>query len=285
MTQDAIRASVERQAKRAIIEDAFFRIESAVIIAGTIVLSVLLTRPFPWWPWWGWPLLGLVAEIAIVTSSLTDKKRAELVVRELFRQRFNAREIRDKELRQRVQRALEYYDNIERTVLEQKEGVLRDHLLDDTRRMQDWLANIFRLARRVDAFRNDRLIQRDLEVVPQERARLERELKLETDPGVRQQLEAALAQKMRQECSLQQLEDVMGRAMYQLGATVSALGTVYSQIQLIGARDIEGPRAERVRQDIADQVQALQDLVDSINQVYDYRVEGLETRIDSEMEN
>ena len=60
----------------------------------------------------------------------------------------------------------------------------------------------------------------------------------------------------------------MDQAAYQLEATVSALGTVYSQIQLVGARKEEGGRTERLRQDITDQVNSLQDLLTTMDQVY-----------------
>ncbi|MBC8447027.1 MAG: hypothetical protein H8D78_04685, partial [Chloroflexi bacterium] len=57
--------------------------------------------------------------------------------------------------------------------------------------------------------------------------------------------------------------------------SLSALGTVYSQILLIGAREVDSGGAQRLREDIRQQVTSLQDMVDSINEVYDYRVEGV----------
>jgi len=93
-------------------------------------------------------------------------------------------------------------------------------------------------------------------------------LRREDSPEVRAEIEQAIAQKQRQRDTLEKLQDTMEKAAIQLGTTVSALGTVYSQMQLIGARRAEGKRAERLRQDIADQVNSLQDLLATMDEVY-----------------
>jgi len=46
------------------------------------------------------------------------------------------------------------------------------------------------------------------------------------------------------------------------------MGTVYSQIMILGSRDVASGRAQRLGQDIADQVQALQDVVETMDEVY-----------------
>jgi hypothetical protein len=42
-------------------------------------------------------------------------------------------------------------------------------------------------------------------------------------------------------------------------------------VQLVDAQSVESGRAERLQADIRDQVARLGDLVDSINQVYEYK--------------
>jgi hypothetical protein len=59
----------------------------------------------------------------------------------------------------------------------------------------------------------------------------------------------------------------MERVNYQLEQT-TALGTVYSQLLLVGAKDIDSGKAQRLRQDIAEQVSSLQDLSLSLDEVY-----------------
>ncbi len=68
----------------------------------------------------------------------------------------------------------------------------------------------------------------------------------------------------------------MQRADLQLDNSIAALGTVYSQMLLIGSkREIDSTAAQRLQENVTDEVLNLQDLVESINEVYDYRYEGL----------
>jgi len=57
---------LKQRATRAIIAHAFFRLESALTIALTIVLVFLFPRPFPWWQWWYWLILGIAGEVLII---------------------------------------------------------------------------------------------------------------------------------------------------------------------------------------------------------------------------
>ncbi len=268
MSPESARKQIERRARRAIVQYALFRWESAVVIAGTILLSFFLPQPFPGWPAWGWIALAVVAELLIVYTSLTDPETNARVVADLFRQRFNPREIRDRALREQLEQALDYHERVERLVQQQRGGVLRDRLADTTAQLGDWLESIFRLARQLDAYQADAIIRRDRAAVPEDIRRLRARLREEDDPSVRAQLEATLASRESQWRSLEALDNTMDRARYQLESTISALGTVYSQIQLIGARDVDSDRAQRLRQDIADQVAALHDIVQAINEVY-----------------
>mgnify|MGYP001153930698 CR=1 FL=1 len=268
MSPESARKQIERQARRAIVQYALFRWESAVVIAGAILLSFFLPQPFPGWPVWGWFALAAVAELLIVYTSLMDPETNARVVAELFRQRFNPREIRDRALREQLEQALSYHERVERLVQQQRDGVLRDRLADTTAQLGDWLENIFRLARQLDAYQADSIIRRDRMAVPEDIRRLRTRLREEDDADVRAQLEAALASREAQWRSLEALDNTMDRARYQLESTISALGTIYSQIQLIGAREVDSERARRLRQDIAEQVAALHDLVQAINEVY-----------------
>ena len=83
------RSELRKKAQSAILQHAFFRWESAVVLAGTLLLAVLLPRPFPWWPVWGWPLLGLLGLTILVYTSLTDAETNARVVSELFQPAFD----------------------------------------------------------------------------------------------------------------------------------------------------------------------------------------------------
>ncbi len=265
-----IRSELQKKAQSAILQYAFFRWESAVILAGTILLTALFPHPFSWWPVWGWPLLGLLGLAAIIHSSLTDAETNARILQELFQEQFDPRQIRDQDLRADVETALEYQRHIEALVRGQRSGVLRDRLKDTADQLSNWAGNIYRLALRLDTYRGDVLLARDREKVPQEIETLTARRRQESDPAIQQELDEVLESKGKQWQTLRALDARMKQAELQLEQSLTALATVYGQVQLIDAQDVDSSRSERLQADIQDQVSRLDDLVSSINEVYDY---------------
>jgi len=260
--------NLEERAWGALISYALFRWESGVVIATTILLTYFYPRPFVWWPAWGWVLLGGVTEVLIVWTSLTDARTGQQVVADMLHERYNPSRIHTKDYRRQMERALTYRRRIDEVVQANPVGVLGDHLGDKLGALETWLDSIYRLAQRLDRYARDKLIEEDRVTVQADLQDLQTRLRHEKSPDVRAEIEQAIAQKKTQQETLEKLQDTMDKAAYQLETTVSALGTVYSQIQLIGARKAEGGRAERLRQDIADQVNSLQDLLATMDEVY-----------------
>jgi len=265
-----IRSELQKKAQSAILQYALFRWESAVILAGTILLTALFSHPFSWWPVWGWPLLGLLGLVAIVHSSLTDAETNARILQELFQEQFAPHRIKDQDLRADVKTALEYQRHIEAQVRGQRAGVLRDRLENTANQLSNWAGNIYRLALRLDTYRGDALLARDREKVPREIETLTTRRRQESDPAIQQELDEVLESKGKQWQTLQALDARMKQAELQLEQSLTALATVYSQVQLIDAQDVDSSRSERLQADIQEQVSRLDDLVSSINEVYDY---------------
>jgi len=273
-----IRSELQKKAQSVILQHAFFRWESAVVLAGTILLTalvVLLPQFFPAWMVWVWPPLGLLGLAAIVYSSLTDAETNARALQELFQEQFNPGQIKDRALREDVETALEYQRQIEAHVRGQRTGVLRDRLEDTAGQLSDWIGNIYRLARRLDTYRGDALLTKERRRVPQEIEALAARRKLESDPTVQRELDEVLESKDKQWQTLRALGARMKQAELQLEQSLTALATVYSQVQLIDAQDLESSRSDRLRADIQEQVNRLNDLVSSINEVYDYHTQEL----------
>jgi hypothetical protein len=266
MSTESILDHIRQDAQKALIRNAFFRLESALVLAGTILLSVF--NPFSLWPWWVWTVLGVIGEAAVVISSLTDKGEMRKVMESLFREKYNTSGIRDRELRGKLDEAEQYRQRIQQVVEQQTSGLLRDRMAETTAQIYDWIANMVRLARRIDTYRQDTILRRDIQEVPKEIRDLSARLKLETNPQVRQQMETTLESRRQLADNLQELENRMERADLQLDHSLASLGTVYSQLLLIGSKDVDSDRTERLRSDIQDEVSALQDLVESLNEVY-----------------
>jgi hypothetical protein len=269
MSSDSILERIQKDAQRALLKNSVFRLESALMVGGTILATVFLPGLIPFIPWFIWPILGVIGEAAVISSSLTDKAEQQKVIESLFREKYSISGIRDRSLREKLNEAEQYRQRIQQVVEQQRSGVLRDRLKATTTQVYDWIANMVALARRIDTFRSDAIIQRDLRTVPEEVKRLEGRMNLERDPRVREQMQATLVSSREQWESLRELKGRMDRADLQLDHSLASLGTVYSQMLLIGSKDVDSDRAERLRDDIRDQVLALHDITESLNEVYD----------------
>lgn len=255
---------------KAVVYYAFFRLESAIIIALTIILVFLIPQPFPWWQWWFWLVVCVVAEGLIVYTTVSDPNTARQVMTSMFREEFNPKAIRSKKYRERLEKALTYRDGIEAVVRVNRAGVLRDHLQDTADSVTDWIANIFRLARRLDVYERDKVIQQDVRSVPLAIENMKERLQQEEDEAVRQQIQETIASKKAHQQNLGSLQSMMEKAEFRLEQTLSDLGTIYSQMQRIEARDVESGRAQRLAEDVANEIAELQGIVDAMDQVYSY---------------
>jgi hypothetical protein len=273
MAKSSFRDELEQRAGRAILTRSIYRWESAVIIALTLSLAVLtlagvIPALFGLFQWWFWLALGALGEVGLVWSSVRDPEFRARAVAEMFREKFNPRQIESTALRQRVEKALEYRDRIDEVIAKSQEGVMRDHMTDVSQGITDWMQNVFRLARRLDAYMADDTLRHDLQSVIPSIDSLKKRLALEDDDTVKRQISQTIAQKQIQRDNLHKLQNVMERAQFQLESTITAMGTVYSQMMILGARDVASGRAQRLQQDVDDQVQALQDVVQTMDEVY-----------------
>jgi hypothetical protein len=273
MANSDFQRELEKKAGRAILTRSIYRWESAVIIALTLSLAMLalvgLIPPlFGLIQWWFWLVLGALGEIGLVWSSVKDPEFRARAVSEMFREKFDARGIRTEALRTRVEKAIEYRERIDEIVGASRAGVLRDHMADVSQGITAWLENVYRLARRLDAYTNDETIRQDFKSVDPAITALKERLNDEDDEAVKRQISQTIAQRQIQRDNLHKLQNVMEQAQFQLESTITAMGTVYSQMMLLGSRDVASGRADRLQQDISDQVQALQDVVQTMDQVY-----------------
>jgi rubrerythrin len=267
--------------KKAVWTYAFFRPSNAVLIAAIIVLFGCLTVflfPLLGLGGLGWLAIGglggllflVIAEILFLYASIRDEKAHATAVAEIFESqvKFEPTVISDRVLRAKVDKALEYWSLIDDAIDKVPPGVLRDRLLKTTREVTHWLQAVYNLAERVDKFRLNKVIEQDLENVPKTIKSYEQKLATEDNPDVRQQLEKTIADRKRQLRTLQNLQDNMEKAVYQLDGTISSLGTIYSQLLLVGTKDEGGGRISRLQEEISEQVYQLEDLTEAMNEVY-----------------
>jgi hypothetical protein len=165
-------------------------------------------------------------------------------------------------------RADAYRQRMQRLAKARPKGPLTDTLAAVLPKVARWQERVELLAGRLQTFEGDSLIQRDVKEVPQAIARLERQIPLEADPQLRQQMALTLDGYLGQQALLTDLARAMRRTRLQLDDTLASMGTIYSQFQMIDAVDVDGPEARRIAGEIDEQVQRLNDLLAAIPEAY-----------------
>jgi hypothetical protein len=263
-------STAERLRNRALwsmVSAAFFSWQSAIIIALTIIFFGLGFTPFGWWQPVFWLIFGAVGLLAFVAATLTDPKAQQRILSRLLSEKYNPSDIQNDVARGRLVKALEYYSAIQ-SLVPTRSGASRvefQHTLDE---IDDWIGNLYELGKRVDQFDENHIINRDRMQARNELDALNRRLKAETDADVQEAIRRSIQMKETQLNNLMTIESNVKRADIQMDNTLAALGTVYAQLQLIGSKDIDRSRAQRLRNEVHDQVASLQDTIAAIDEVH-----------------
>jgi hypothetical protein len=270
MPQNRLSEKMEQQIRKAVLSYAFFRPESAVVIAITVIFIGLSLLNLSWLPgkWWLWLLFGLVSEALIMLTTLRDEGLYKQVMDKMFHREFDINKLRNPDLRQKLSKALEYRDSIVKEIEREEEPVLDDYLSNVAHGLEDWIAQVYRLAQGLDVYRHDPVIARDMETVPEELDGFEKLLAREKEASVREELEKTIAIKQSQWDTLKNLRETMAKAQLQLENTLAAMSTVYTQVVLLGAKDVDSSRAQRLQQDMTEQISALADVGATMDEVY-----------------
>lgn len=268
---------LEKRAQKAMLQHAFLRWESAVVIAITLLLTVFGPRidATSFVPAWAWLVGGLVAEGLLVYSSYTDAETGRKVVAEMLSEEFEPESLSDKKLQSQVEEALDYRGRITAAIRERQDSVLKDSLTETANDIDEWLVSIYALARRLDRYRQEKeVLERDKSRAAERIRQLEARSDVETDPQVKEQIAINSESMRRQIATIEALEKTMDRANLQLENTLSALGTIYSQTMLVDAKDIDSGRAKRLSQDIHEEVSQLDNILVAMDEVYAESAQG-----------
>jgi hypothetical protein len=268
MTTDSTELTVRERVKRALVMNAITDWRGGIVLAIAILLAFFGPDLFPAVPWWAWLAGGGAAWGAIVWSILNDEKVAAQVAADLLKQKYEPTAIKSGDMRDKLIKAFEYRSQIAAAIARARTGVLRDHLEQTASEVDDWIGGLWEVARRVDTFETDRTIQQDLQSVPVTVRNLEARLRTDPNADVRQQLEGTLASRRAQLESLQALQQANERGKLQIDQTLSSMGTVYSQLLLLDAKDIDSGKYQRLQDDIAEEVKGLRDIAEAMDEVY-----------------
>ena len=259
------RSELEHRARRAIFKHAILSPQSLslllISVFGTgLGISFLGGDPLLWLGF------GAIAELFYLGATITDPRAASHAVSDMFRRDYNPADIRNPHARQRLEQALAYHRNMQSLAAETA-GARRVQIEATVSEVDDWLEQIFRMARRIDNYNENELINRDRLRVPNELGVLRQRHASETNANLQAELAAAIRLKETQWANLQALETNIKRADIQLDNTLAALGTVFAQLQLMDSKSGQGGRVQRLQQDITEEIASLKDTIDAIDDV------------------
>lgn len=263
---------LESKAKQAIWEKAIFRWENAAVISMTMLLSVFdgLFDLIPYIPWWAWTIGGTLGAGALIYSTLTDPNIAATAVAEMLREDFRPERLKDKKLQQRIYEALSYHARLNQVIQERgQDSMIGDELQQVADKMDEWIEEIYGLAQRLDRYRREnQVFGRNRQRALVKLKEMEQRLNMEANPRVREDLQANIEALRYQIKTLEEIEDTMQRAELMLDNKLTAMGTIYLQSTLAGAKEIDSSRAKRLRQEISDEVVEMDDILVTMDEIY-----------------
>ena len=165
------------------------------------------------------------------------------------------------------QRAVGYRRRIQSLIKNRRRGPLSAWMAALLPKLEGWEERVGQLADRLANFETDRLIQRDIQEVPANIDRMQALWEVETDATMRGQIERTLAGYKEQQTQLEALTKLMRRTRFVLDDTLAAMGTIYSQVQVVDAMDIDGVRAAQIGDEIQAQVDRLNDVLSAYSDV------------------
>ncbi len=263
--------SLRDRVQKALIREAVVRPESALVISISLLLAVFAPQVgfLEFIPFWIWLLGGAAAEAALIYSSWSDPEFGRKVAARELQHEFQPEKLSDRRLQQRVNEALDYRSRIEKAILEQDDSLVRDELSQTADQIDDWIEHIYNLAKRIDRYQQEReVLERDRKRTSARIIELQGLYAREENSNIKDQISATLESKERQLATLDKLDDTIQRAELQLERSHSLLATIYSQTMLVDAKDIDSGRSRRLRQEIGDEVDELQDMLLAMDEVY-----------------
>lgn len=272
-----LRAEIQRKTTGAFIQYALFRLESAVVVAGTILLTgIALASPDRSLvlAWYLWLALGTGGWAAIIISSVTDPDTSAEVLWQLLRGRLEIDTIEDRTLRNRVEAMGRYVHSVEVDLYKLKDSDKQPVLETAVAAIYTWVEKGVLFARYVDTYKRDyRLDERRMEL-PRKIETLVARLKYEKNPDIIERLNKEMEALGRDWETLELLDAQVQQAVPLLGQMLTALARVSSEHHVIATEATFAQdqtvtlTADHLRQEIERYLGQMTDLASQMEQLY-----------------
>lgn len=265
------REDVRQKVLGTLMTNAILRWETFV----TLLITMILFIAVPQFnllgvdlPAWFWLVLGGVAEGALIWSTLTDPEETQQAIAREFESQYDLAHVRNTVSRERLKKAMEYRRNM-MLLQKQRKGAGRAQFNDTITDVNDWIAAMYGLALHIDNFEGNTLFVDDYKSVPQQIEKVKIRIDRERDERVKNDLIGQLELLERQRANLESTKNSIRRAEIALESTLSSLGTMYAQMSLLGTKvgGTDSSRFQRIRLEIKDEVNSLQDTIDAMDEV------------------
>jgi hypothetical protein len=234
------------------------------------VLTAILSGSF--FPWFIFPAAAFLIPVFIIFTGIMlkeddsphakEKRKAE----EMQRTTKAAGASMSTSLQSKVNTARMYQRQINSMAQSAKEPMKKSRLNDLSAQVSEWVGSVEAMAKQVDDFYRNEVIQNDLRTVPESVRTLTRQLSNEQDAAVRSQIEKTLAARAGQLKSLQTLQSRIRQSEVQLESTIAAIGTIYSQALAIQSTDQIADYGH-LSKEVDEQAKALRDQLEALEEV------------------
>ncbi len=250
------RAAAVKKAQGVAIQYAFFRWESALVLAGTLVVTFFFwnnaSSPLPSW---GWPVIGALALAALVYSSLTDPDTNARLLWEVLQGPVDPKKIQESSLRDSLREALTLQQRFELEVQRQKNAAVRSWLNERAEEVDSWTQAFAALIWDLDRDRQDPRMkdaqQRAAEAIETVVSRR----RFERNPQAQQRLNESMEKLGKQWEALRQLGGHLARDEALLISNLTVLKELSDRIVAVEAADVEGGAADALRMKLVAQIQ------------------------------
>ncbi len=270
MVQKLTTAEVMTEARKNVASYAVFRVESAVIIALTLLLTglAILDIGIPRAYWWLVILVGIGAEAAIIASTLHDKQFLAKISARMFYQRLNTNNIANIDLRRNMTKGMELHQQIFKAISARPNAPLGQV----AQHMDDWVASMYAVTHGLDTFVSDPTIVERLNHIADEP---EHEIQRINDDSDTLSIIVS-AQQQRQDSPARQsllddVREVVTHATRELDGSLRGMGAIQHQLHTSNPMEIDWAMAQGMSVMICDHMNQLRKadtLIESLFSTY-----------------
>lgn len=236
------------------------------------VINVLTSMGGTFFPWFLFPAAAFLIPIFIIFTGVMlkeDDSAQARTKREAEASQRNAKTAgasMSSSLQSKVNSARMYQRQINGMAQTAKSPLKKSHLNDLATQVSEWVGSVEAMAKQVDDFHRNEVIQNDLQSVPASVQSLMRQLTTEHDPAVQAQIERTLKARAGQLKALESLQSRIRQSEVQLESTIAAIGTIYSQALAIQSTN-QIADYDHLSKEVDEQARTLRDQLEALEEV------------------